>query len=160
MQTSDLIEFRNSGIHGMGGFALVDIKEGAKVIEYVGRLIDKEESLRQCELDNPFIFTINVTHDLDGNVDWNPARFLNHSCAPNCEAQDEEGRIWIVASRDIKQGEEITFNYNYDLEDYKEHPCCCGAPKCVGYIVAEEFFPDLEKKKALSESLGASESSQ
>jgi uncharacterized protein len=156
MQTSELVEFRKSGIHGMGGFALVDIKEGTNVIEYVGRLIDKQESQRQCELENPYIFTINETHDLDGNVDWNPARLLNHSCSPNCEAQDDEGRIWIVASRDIKAGEEITFNYNYDLVDYEEHPCRCGAPNCVGYIVAEEFFPELERKKALRRDAGVS----
>lgn len=156
MQTSELVEFRKSGIHGLGGFARVDIKEGTNVIEYVGRLIDKQESQRQCELENPYIFTINETHDLDGNVDWNPARLLNHSCSPNCEAQDDEGRIWIVASRDIKVGEEITFNYNYDLEDYEEHPCRCGAPNCVGYIVAEEFFPELERKKALRRDAGVS----
>lgn len=157
MQTSELVEFRKSGIHGMGGFARVDIKAGANVIEYVGRLIDKQESQRQCELENPYIFTINETHDLDGNVDWNPAKFLNHSCSPNCEAQDDEGRIWIVASQDIKAGEEITFNYNYDLEDYAEHPCRCGAPNCIGYIVAEEFFPELERKKALRRDAGVAD---
>ena len=77
---------------------------------------------------------------LDGKVDWNPARLLNHSCSPTCEAEEDDERIWIVALRDIKAGEEITFNYNYDLQDYQEHPCRCGAPNCVGYIVAEEFF--------------------
>jgi uncharacterized protein len=160
MQTSELVEFRKSGIHGMGGFARVDIKEGTNVIEYVGRLIDKQESQRQCELENPYIFTINETHDLDGNVDWNPARFLNHSCSPNCEAQDDEGHIWIVASRDIKAGEEVTFNYNYDLEDYEEHPCRCGAANCIGYIVAEEFFPELERKKALRRDAGVTDGPQ
>jgi SET domain-containing protein len=144
MQTDEMISFRTSGIHGTGGFALRDIPEGTEIIEYVGRKIDKQESLRQCELENPYIFTINEQYDLDGNVDWNPARLLNHSCSPNCDAQDDEGRIWIVAARDIRAGEEITFNYNYDLEDYKEHPCQCGAPNCVGYIVAEEFFSSVK----------------
>lgn len=146
---SKLVEFRNSNIHGTGGFALKDIKAGTRVVEYVGRKIDKQESLRECELDNPFIFTLDDKFDLDGNVDWNPARLLNHSCAANCEAEEDAGRIWIVASRDIKPGEEITFNYNYDMEDYEEHVCRCGAPECVGYILAEEYYPELERKKAL-----------
>src|SRR5204863_4559203 len=84
--------------------------------------------------------------DLDGNMAWNLARFVNHHCEPNSEAQLIEGRIWIVAIRDIPSGEEITFNYGYDLESYREHPCHCGAKSCVGYIVAEEFFPVLREK--------------
>ena len=72
MQTNNLVEFRNSNIHGTGGFARKDIKEGTRVVEYVGRKINKQESLRECELDNPFIY-VDETHDLDGNVDWNPA---------------------------------------------------------------------------------------
>ena len=143
MQENQLIEFKMSAIHGMGGYARVDIAEGTEIIEYVGRRIDKQESLRQCELENPYIFSINEEYDLDGNVDWNTARLLNHSCAPNAEAQDDDGRIWIVAIRDIKAGDEITFNYNYDLEDYREHPCRCGAASCVGYIIAEEYFSSV-----------------
>jgi SET domain-containing protein len=145
MQTDSLIDFSDSPIHGRGGFARVNISEGAKLIEYVGRKIDKVESLRQCELDNPYIFSITDDYDLDGNVEWNLARLLNHSCSPNAEAQDEDERIWIIALRDIAAGEEITFNYNYDLQDYKEHPCQCGASNCVGYIIAEEFFDAIKK---------------
>ena len=145
MPPDPLIQFRNSTIHGTGGFALTAIPNETQLVEYLGRKIDKQESLRQCELDNPYIFSLDDQFDLDGNVEWNPARLLNHSCSPNAEAQDIDGRIWIVAVRDIQPGEEITFNYNYDLVDYKEHPCCCGAPNCVGYIIAEEFFPDINK---------------
>jgi SET domain-containing protein len=143
MQTNEFIEFRNSSIHGTGGFARVKIPAGARLVEYVGRKVDKQESLRQCELENPYIFYINEEFDLDGNVDWNPARFLNHSCAPNAEADAADEQIWIVALREIQPGEEVTFNYNYDLQDYDEHPCRCGAPNCVGYIIAEEFFDDV-----------------
>jgi SET domain-containing protein len=79
-------------------------------------------------------------------VEWNPARLINHSCEPNCEAlTDDDNRIWIVAKRDIAAGEELTFNYNYDLEDFKEHPCQCGAQNCVGFIVAEEFFAQVRQ---------------
>lgn len=141
-----LVDFRNSPIHGTGGFARADIACGTRVVEYVGRKIDKQEANRQCELENPYIFCLDDQFDLDGNVDWNPARLLNHSCSANCDAEEDQGRIWIIATRDIKAGEEITFNYNYDLEDYKEHPCRCAAPNCVGYIVAEEYFPTLQAK--------------
>jgi hypothetical protein len=55
----------------------------------------------------------------------------------------EDGRVWIVALRDIRPGEEITFNYGYDLVDYEEHPCRCGAPECAGYIVAEDLFAQV-----------------
>ncbi len=147
MEMHQNITFRDSLIHGTGGFATRDIAAGSQVVEYVGRKIDKQESLRQCELENPYIFTLDDEFDLDGNVDWNPARLLNHSCAPNCEAQEEAGRIWIVALRDIRAGEELTFNYNYDLTDYREHPCRCGAANCVGYILAEEFFPELQERE-------------
>lgn len=141
MQTEDWICFRESPIHGKGGFATRAIPKGTRVIEYQGRRIDKAESLRQCELENPFIFALDDQYDLDGNVESNPARLLNHCCHPNCEAELDEGRIWIFSLREIPAGEEITFNYGYDLEDYKEHPCYCGSPNCVGFIMAEEFFP-------------------
>ncbi len=144
MQTDSLIDFRNSTIHGTGGFARARIPADTQLIEYVGRKVDKQESLRQCELDNPYIFFLNDEYDLDGNVEWNPARLFNHSCSPNAEAQEIDEKIWIVAVREIQPGEEITFNYNYDLVDYKEHPCRCGSPGCVGYIVAEEHFPDVQ----------------
>jgi SET domain-containing protein len=146
MTTDNLIEFRESAIHGTGGFASRTIVDGAAVIEYLGRRIDKQESLRQCERENHFIFSLDAEYDLDGNVDWNPARLLNHSCAPNCEARESEGRVWIVALREIAPGEELTFNYNYDLADYREHPCRCGAPNCAGFIVAEEFFETVRAR--------------
>jgi uncharacterized protein len=138
-----LIEFRASPIHGTGGFALVGISMGSRVIEYIGNKIDKQESARQCQLNNPFVFFLDAEHDLNGQVEWNPARFLNHSCPPNCEAELIEGRIWIVARRDIQAGEEITFNYRYDLESFREYPCHCGSPDCVGFILAEEFHANL-----------------
>ena len=148
MTGNELIEFRTSTIHGTGGYARVDIATDTDLIEYVGKKIDKQEALRQCEAENPCVFYLDEEHDLDGNVEWNPARFLNHSCSPNAEAQDADGRIWIVALREIKAGEEVTFNYNYDLVDYREHPCRCGATNCVGYIVAEEFFPSVRPRSA------------
>jgi len=138
--SADLVEFKPSPIHGTGGFAHANLPEGTRVIEYGGERIDKRESLARCIRGEPFIFHLDGQWNLDGNVDWNPARFLNHSCAPNCEADLIEGRIWIITLRPVARGEELTFNYGYDLVDYREHPCRCGAPECVGYIVAAEFF--------------------
>jgi SET domain-containing protein len=145
-----LVCFRPSAIHGIGGFAKADIAAGMRVIEYVGEKITKAESLRRCESANEYIFSLDDTHDLDGNVPWNPARFLNHSCDPNCEAEPDGGRVWIVARRGIRAGEEITFNYGYDLEDYREHPCRCGAADCIGYIMAEEFFEHVRWQSRLA----------
>ena len=147
---TELFEVRPSTIHGTGVFARVDIAEGTHVIEYVGEKLDKEESLRRRQDGNFFVFTVTDDFDIDGAVEWNPARFINHSCAPNCEAQEEDEHIWIIAVRGIRAGEELSFNYGYDLEDYEEHPCCCGAAGCLGYMVAEEHFDDvkrLEKKR-------------
>lgn len=140
------VEVRRSGIHGQGLFARRFIPAGARVIEYRGERIDKRESARRCAAGNHFIFSLDEEWDLDGNVPDNPAAFANHSCAPNCEAEQEGHRIWLVALRDIAPDEEITFNYGYDLEDFREHPCACGAPQCVGYIVAEELIPALRRK--------------
>jgi SET domain-containing protein len=142
---TDLVVFTRSRIHGSGGFARSAIPKATRVIEYIGRRMNKQESLRLCEEGNEYIFGLNEEHDLDGNVPWNPARLINHSCAPNCDAEVEADRVWIVANRDIAAGEEVTYNYNFDLEDYKEHPCRCGSPNCVGYIVAEEFFEHVRR---------------
>jgi SET domain-containing protein len=142
------IEFKDSGIHGMGGFALRKIKKGTPIIEYVGERITKAEAALRIDANNPFIFTLDDETDVDGSVTWNPARFLNHSCEPNAEAEIIGDQIWIKALRDIRKGEEITYNYSYDFEDHEDHPCCCGAAKCVGYMVAEEFFPKLARETA------------
>lgn len=142
-------ELRPSTIHGLGGFATTLIPAGSRVIEYVGERITKEQSLERCARDNAFIFCLDETWDLDGSVDWNPARLLNHCCEPNCDAENIEGRIWIVARRSIQPGEEITYNYNYDLEDYREHPCRCASPQCVGFIVAEELFDLLRSQLSM-----------
>jgi len=141
-----LVRFRHSPIHGLGCFARTEISQGRRIIEYVGERIDKRESMRRCEANNQYIFSLNQEHDLDGDVDWNPARFINHSCASNCDAEVDSDRIWIIANRDIRPGEEITFNYGFDLEDYRDYPCRCGSASCVGYIVAAEFFEHVKRQ--------------
>jgi SET domain-containing protein len=143
-----LCDVKASSIHGMGMFARMDIAAGTRVLEYIGERVTKEESLRRRQGGNFFVFVVTEKFDIDGAVDWNPARFINHSCAPNCEARMEDERIWIIALRDLRAGEELTFNYGYDLQDYEEHPCCCGTPQCVGYMVAEDYFKDVRRKEA------------
>lgn len=154
---TEFIDVRNSKIHNKGVFAKKDIKKGTRVIEYVGEKITKAESQRRAERQlessknhtvdgGVYIFELNKKHDIDGKVSWNPAQFINHSCNPNCETEIIRGHIWIVATKDIKKGEEITYNYGYDFENYDEHPCKCGSKNCVGYIVAEDQWKKLRKK--------------
>jgi SET domain-containing protein len=139
-QDHPLIVFKPSTIHGMGGFARRDIRRGKRIVEYVGNKLSKAKAQQALDQQNVYIFTLDDTYDVDGSVAWNPARFLNHGCNPNCEVEIVRGRIWIYALRDIKAGEELTYNYSYDFEDYENRPCNCGAPSCVGYMVAEQFF--------------------
>ena len=144
----EFYDIKPSTIEGQGIFARTHIPAETRIIEYVGERIDKAESLRRREAGNHFVFTLTDEFDLDGAVEWNPARLINHSCAPNCEAHMDEEHIWIVALRDIAPGEELSFNYGYDLEDYEDNPCQCGAPNCVGFIVAEEHFEDVRRREA------------
>jgi len=149
---TELIVFRRSIIHGTGGYARIDIAAGTRLIEYVGNWISKSESLKRCTAQNAYIFTLTDQIDLDGDVPWNPARFINHSCTPNCEAEQDDDHIWIIALRDLVAGEELSFNYGYNLEDYREHPCRCGAANCVGFIVAEDHFDHVRGQNALVQS--------
>jgi SET domain-containing protein len=134
---TEWVRIEPSGIHGFGGFAVADIPAEARVIEYVGERINKAESARRTEAGNPFVFELNDTTDIDGSVEWNLARHINHSCAPNCESRHEGEHIWIIALRDIRCGEEISFDYGYGSENYRDHPCRCGTANCFGYIVGE-----------------------
>jgi SET domain-containing protein len=149
-QPAIAFEVRHSPIEGRGAFATSIIRVGETVIEYIGEKISKEESLRRCIDGNNCIFQINDQFDIDGSIEPNLARLINHSCRPNAEAQLDDDRVWIIASRDIFPGEEITFNYGYDLDDYREHPCHCGAPNCIGYILAEELWDCVTNRDALS----------
>lgn len=140
------VRFKGSAIHGMGGFALKQIRKGARIIEYVGEQLTKKESARRCiEEDNRYIFQINRRFDIDGNVDWNPARWINHSCDPNAETDIINDRVYISALRTIRPGEEITYNYNFNMAEYEGYPCNCGKKRCVGYILDEAYWPKLKR---------------
>ena len=153
---SELCEVRGSSIHGSGVYATRDIAAEELIIEYVGELIDKDESgkrgtkqqERATKTGDAAVYIFNLTNkwDLDGNVPWNTARLINHSCAPNCEAWSKGKKIFIHALHDIKEGEELTFDYGFDVECYEDHPCLCGREGCVGYIVSREQWEILDEK--------------
>jgi hypothetical protein len=154
------IEVRESSIHHKGVFALEPIKKGTKVIEYVGEKISAEEYERRADdqlakhkedskkVGGVYIFEIDENTYIDGATEYNTAKYINHSCSPNCEVDITDGRIWIVAERDINEGEELFYNYGYDFDDeFEEHPCKCGSDNCVGYILSEDDWPKLKEKK-------------
>lgn len=155
-----MYKVRRSKVHGNGVFAAQDIPKGTKVIEYVGRKVTKKQAEDIAEAQykrgeskktsegHVYLFELNSRYDIDGNVSWNPARFINHSCDPNCETEVTRGHIWIVAIKDIKKGEELSYDYGYDLADALEHPCKCGAANCCGYIVSSRVRWRLKKKLA------------
>lgn len=153
---SDLIEVRDSVIHGTGVYAACDIGAEEHVVEYVGNLIDKETSEKRAweqydvatETGGAAVYIFNLTEkwDLDGNVEWNPARLINHSCAPNCEAVQDGKRIFIqTLGEPVKKGEELTFDYGFEAESYADHPCRCGAESCIGYIVGKDYYDEFKK---------------
>lgn len=155
--TSPWIDVRNSPIHGTGVFAKKDIPEGTRIIEYVGERITKkqtderaDEQMEKHEQNHDegavYIFELNKRYDIDGNVPWNTAKYINHGCDPNCEVDIIRGKIWISSIKDIKKGEELQYDYGFDVDDYESHPCKCGAKNCVGYIVAEEDWPKLKRR--------------
>lgn len=155
---SKYCEVRQSDIHGNGVYAKQPIPKDTRIIEYLGELVTKEESdkrgVRQHEHSEKtgdaavFIFTLSDDFDLDGNVPWNTARLINHSCEPNCEAYNTGRRIYIHSLRDIEEGEELSFDYGFDIEHFEDHPCLCGTDNCVGYIVSRDQWDELKKQLA------------
>ena len=152
-----IVTLKKSSIHNVGLFTNVGIAKGTRFIEYVGEKITMKEAGRRVdasqEIHNSnqtngavYIFELNSRYSIDGNVPYNTARYINHSCDPNAKTDVIRGKIWIIAIRDIKAGEEITYNYGYDFSDeYKTHPCACGTDKCVGFILHKDLWPQLRE---------------
>tara|TARA_B100001741_G_C16380833_1_gene517724 strand:- start:172 stop:672 length:501 start_codon:yes stop_codon:yes gene_type:complete len=140
---------------GRGLYATKDIKEGTKIIDYVGRIITNEEVEQSDKYDNKkpiYLFTLNNRYTLDGDFSYNVAGLVNHSCNPNAIYEGKGLKVWISAERDIKKGEEITCDYGFSFnkEDYKQFPCKCRAQNCCGYIIREESRWRINKKFAMS----------
>ena len=142
-------EVRSSPMQGLGAFATRAIAVGVRLIEYAGeRLTPAEADARypdaEGERHHTFLFAIDDDVVIDAAVDGNEARWINHSCAPNCDAVVEDGRIWIETIRDVETGEELAYDYAYVLEERhspaakRRFPCHCGAPRCRRTILAKK----------------------
>jgi len=130
------VRVSKSRIAGQGLFAAQDIKKGTDIMQYTGEKIPKAESKRRLAEGNAYIVELNDRWDIDGSTLDNLARYINHSCDPNCFVEKTTRTLWIVALRPIKAGEELSYNYGYDA---KKYPCTCGAPNCCGYILDQEY---------------------
>ena len=137
---------RSSAIHAAGCYTTTAIRKGERVAEYCGHLITKAESdARYAESPVTYLFGLG-----DGSVvidGHSAAMFINHSCDPNCESSEEEGRVWVTAIKKIAAGEEITYDYClYDGGD-DEAICNCGAKKCRGTMYSRE---EVRRRKAVA----------
>ena len=134
-----LYKIKKSNIDKRGLCASKDIKEGTKIINYIGKIISKKETEKNTKFDNKkdiYLFNLNNKYDLDGDFKFNTARLINHSCDPNCEVEGVGLKLWISAIKNIKKGEELTYDYGFSYDkDYKQFPCKCGKQNCDGYIV-------------------------
>ena len=145
--TQRRIQTRRSGVHGKGVFATQDIAEGETIIEYVGEVISWPEAQNRHphNLKDPnhtFYFHIDEDHVIDALFGGNSSRWINHSCDANCEADEDGGRVFIKALRNINAGEELNYDYGLIIDERytkklkAEYPCWCGAQTCRGTLLA------------------------
>ncbi len=138
------IEVRASGVHGRGVYATKPIAKGTRIIEYTGKRILWKEVANDLEDEHTFLFGLDNGKDvIDPEVGGNEARWINHSCGPNCEAiENEDERVFIYALRDLQPGEELFYDYQLEIDGprtiqaEKESACHCGSPKCRGTMLA------------------------
>jgi uncharacterized protein len=142
-------EVRRSKVHGRGVFATRDIPKGTRLIEYRGQIIDDDEADRRYpwvddEPHHTFLFSLSDGSIIDAGPRGNPSKYINHSCDPNCEAVEEEGRVFIDTLRKVKKGEELVYDYHFILDEphnaanKKLYPCYCGAKNCRGTMLAKK----------------------
>ncbi len=141
-----LFKVRRSPIHGTGVFAARQIRKGTRIIEYTGERVSHQEADRRYE-DRPvednhtFLFIVDARIVIDAGVGGNEARYINHSCDPNCETAIENKRVFIYALRTIRPGEELAYDYQIQREpndppDIDEiFACRCGARDCRGTML-------------------------
>ncbi len=145
MSREPAFEIRHSSIEGLGAFARRRIRKGDRITEYVGERISQDEADRRYEggpAEHPRVLLFNVDEQtvIDAGVEGNDARFINHSCEPNCESVVRRKRVWILALREIQAGEELTYDYNLTgeglaLSEQKAlYPCHCGSKACRGTL--------------------------
>ena len=142
-------EVRNSRIHGRGVFATEPIANGTRLIEYTGEIITWKVADRRYADDgtngfHTFLFDIDGKKVIDAAVGGNAARWINHSCAPNCQAVGEGDRIFIEAIRYIRPGAELAYDYGFVFEERHtpelkaRYKCLCGAKNCRGTMIAKK----------------------
>jgi SET domain-containing protein len=141
---------RKSPIQGRGAFATRKIRKGERIVEYKGEIITSAQADRRYPLPKPgqhhhtFLFDLDNGMVVDAAVGGNSARFINHSCNPNCESVIEDERVFIDAVRDIQRGEELVYDYNYILDEphspstKRLYPCACGARNCRKTILGRK----------------------
>jgi uncharacterized protein len=145
--TQRRIQVRKSGVHGKGVFALQDIPEGETLIEYLGEIITWKEAQRRHpwnpeDPNHTFYFHVDDGRVIDAAHGGNAARWINHSCNPNCEADEEKGRVFIKSLRSIEAGEELNYDYGLIIDERytkklkAEYPCWCGSKNCRGTLLA------------------------
>ena len=153
---SEMVEVRNSPIHGRGVVAVKSIKKGTRIMEYVGERISHAEADRRFwdkgfDDGHTFLFVVNNKTVIDGTHDGNDARYINHRCAANCETVTEDNRIFIDALTNIKAGEELGYDYQLtwdssdDPEELKLYNCRCGSKNCRGTML--DKLPVDEQRK-------------
>ncbi len=154
LDINELIEVRTSHIQGRGVFARRRITKGRRIIEYTGELLSHDEVDQRYDDDeqerhHTFLFEVDEFTVIDATKIGSEARYINHSCQPNCEAVNEDGRIFIEAIKNIQPGTELSYDYSYDLDEpltpqlKRKYPCFCGAPRCRGTILK----PKRRRKK-------------
>ncbi len=144
--SSEWVQVRASPINGAGVFAACPIPKGTRIVEYTGEHITHEEADERYDEDamehpHTYLFTLDKKTVVDATVEGNEARYINHSCEPNCKAITEDGHIYIQALRDIAAGEELTYDYHleyhgrYRPEWRERYACHCGSPSCRGTLL-------------------------
>lgn len=144
---ADRIEVRRSGVHGRGVYTKDRIRKGARIIEYIGRRLPWKEAQDAPPLDpkrpyHTMLFSLDNGDVIDAAVDGNDARWINHSCDPNCETYEDKDRIFVHALRGLQPGEELFYDYKMVPSERrtkkleKEFGCLCGTAKCRGTMLA------------------------
>ena len=142
-------EVTESSIQGKGAFAIKKIRKGQRIIEYTGEIISpEEESIRydddSMDRHHTFLFAVDDKRTIDAGEIGSDAKYINHSCDPNCEAVDDGGRIFIEALKTINKGEELFYDYGFEQDEpptqelIDQYPCHCGSAKCRGTILKYE----------------------
>lgn len=145
-QRAPWFKVRRSSVHGKGAFALRRIRKGTRIVEYLGERVSHEEADRRYEGKDEsdghtFLFVVDSKTVIDGGADGNEARFINHSCNPNCESVIERRRVFVEAVRTIEPGEELSYDYQLGRDDDDPpnvdeiYACRCGHANCRGSML-------------------------